>query len=77
MIDWKLGVLQARTLEWVATSFSRNLSDPGTDSESPALQVDPLPLSLQGDPQGDSLSQIRETDRTGTSEDKNSKFQHY
>ena len=54
-----------------------DLPDPGTDSESPVLQMDPLPLSHQGDPQGDSLSQIREIDRTGTSEDKNPKSQHH
>ena len=29
-------ILQARTLEWVATSFSRGSSDPGVEPESPA-----------------------------------------
>ena len=30
------GILQARTLEWVAISFSRDLSDPGIKPVSPA-----------------------------------------
>ena len=43
------GVSQARILEWVAISFSRDLPDPGI----PCLlhwQVDSLPLSHQGSP---------------------------
>ena len=31
------GVLQARMLEWVAISFSRDLPDPGIEPLSPAL----------------------------------------
>ena len=38
-----MGVLQARILEWVAISFSRDLPDPGIEPRSPALQVDSLP----------------------------------
>ena len=30
------GILQARILEWVAISFSRDLPDPGIDPVSPA-----------------------------------------
>ena len=42
---------QARTLEWVAVSSSRDLPDPGRiGSLSPALQVDSLPLSHLGNP---------------------------
>ena len=37
------GILQARILEWVAISFSRDLPDPGIDSRSPALQAETLP----------------------------------
>ena len=33
------GILQARMLEWVAISFSRNLPDPGIEPGSPALQA--------------------------------------
>ena len=40
-------IYQARILEWVATSFSRDLSDPGIKLRSPALQVDSLLLSHQ------------------------------
>jgi len=37
-------ILQARTLEWVAMPSSRsNLSDPGIEPGSPALQADSLP----------------------------------
>ena len=31
------GILQARILEWVAISFSRDLPDPGIEPASPAL----------------------------------------
>ena len=33
------GISQARILEWVAISFSRDLPDPGIKSGSPVLQV--------------------------------------
>ena len=42
------GILQARTLEWIAMSPPGDLPDPGIESMSPAapaLQVDSLPLS--------------------------------
>ena len=44
------GILQARTLEWVATSFSRGSSDPGIKPMSPALQGDSLAVSHLGSP---------------------------
>ena len=31
------GILQARTLDWVAFPFSRDLPDPGIEPRSPAL----------------------------------------
>ena len=34
------GILQARILEWVAISFSRDLPDPGMEPESTTLQAD-------------------------------------
>ena len=37
------GILQARILEWVAISFSKDLPDPEIESRSPALQADTLP----------------------------------
>ena len=37
------GILQARTLEWVAISFCRDLPNPGIEARSPALQADALP----------------------------------
>ena len=36
------GILQARILEWVAISFSRDLPNPGIEPGSPALQADIL-----------------------------------
>ena len=42
------GILQARILEWVATSFSRGSSWPRDQTRSPALPADSLPLSHQG-----------------------------
>ena len=40
------GILLARVLEWVAISFSGDLSDPRTEPESPALQADSLQSDL-------------------------------
>ena len=34
------GILQARILEWVAISFSRDLPDPGIEPRSPTFQAD-------------------------------------
>ena len=45
------GILQARTLEWVAISSSRDLSDPGIEPESFVLQADSL-LVPPGKPNG-------------------------
>ena len=44
------GILQSRILEWVATSFSRDLSDPGLEPRSPTLQADFLPSEPPGKP---------------------------
>jgi len=33
-------ISQARILEWVAISFSKNLPEPGIEPGSPALQTD-------------------------------------
>ena len=43
-------IFQARILEWVVISFSRDLPDPGIEPESPVLQVDSLPLNHLGIP---------------------------
>jgi len=39
------GIFQARILEWVAISSSRDLPDPGIEPQSPVLLADSLPLS--------------------------------
>ena len=44
------GISQARTLEWVAISFSRGSSQPRDRTWSPVLQEDSLPLSHHGSP---------------------------
>ena len=44
------GILQARTPEWVVTSFSRGSSQPRNQTGAPALQVDSLPAELPGKP---------------------------
>ena len=36
------GIFQARILEWVGISFSRDLPNPGIQPRSPALQADGL-----------------------------------
>ena len=42
-------ILQARTLEWVAMSYSRRAnSNPGIEPRSPTLQADSLPSDLKG-----------------------------
>ena len=42
------GILQARILEWVAFLAPGDLPEPGTESESTALQADSLPLNHWG-----------------------------
>ena len=45
------GILQARTLEWVAVLFSRGSSQPRDQTWSPTLQADSLPSESPGKPQ--------------------------
>ena len=45
-------ISQPRILEWVITSSSGDLLNPGMEPTFPALQVDTLPLSHQGSPPG-------------------------
>ena len=46
------GILQARVLEWVAISFSSDLSDPGIKPRSSTLQADAFVSELLGKPGG-------------------------
>ena len=54
LVDYSLpgssvyGIFQARILEWVAISFSRDLSDPGIKLGSLAVQADSLPSEPPG-----------------------------
>ena len=60
------GILQARILEWVATSFSRGSSRPGGRPRSPALQADSLPPEPPGAPvRGSLLPRSRKGPRSG------------
>ena len=43
-------ILQARTLEWVAVPFSRDLPNPEIKPRSPAFQEDSLPAEPPGKP---------------------------
>ena len=43
-------ILQARTLEWVATPSPGDVPIPGIEPGSSALQVDSLPVELSGKP---------------------------
>ena len=45
------GILQAKTLEWVAIPSPGDLSDPGIEPRSPTLQVDSLLTEPPGKPQ--------------------------
>ena len=48
---WLHGILQARTLEWVAFLLSKGSSQPSDQTQiKPALQVDSLPPEPQGKP---------------------------
>jgi len=51
------GIFQARILEWVAIPSPRNLSDPGIEPRSPALQAD----SLTSEPPGKPRIYLRKT----------------
>ena len=44
-------ILQARILEWVAISFSRDLPNPGIEPRSPTLQADALTSEPPGKPE--------------------------
>ena len=44
------GIFQAGILEWLLCPLPGDIPDPGIEPESPALQVDSLPLSHQGSP---------------------------
>ena len=49
------GILQARILQWIALPFSRESSQPGTKSRSPALQAASLPAEPPGKPKNTGL----------------------
>jgi len=44
------GILKARILEWVAIPFPRDLSNPGAEPRSSALQANSLPNEPPGKP---------------------------
>ena len=56
-------ILQARTLEWVAFPFSReifpgDLPNPGIKLKSPALQADSLPAEPPGKPKNTGVGNL-------------------
>ena len=54
------GILQARTLEWVGSLslLPGDLSNPGIEPKSPALQVDSLPAEPQGKPKNTGVGSL-------------------
>ena len=50
-------IFQARILQWVAISFSRDLSDPGIKSRSPTWQVDSSLSKPPGKPNSNSYQE--------------------
>ena len=47
---WSMGILQARSLEWVAMLPPGDLPNPRIEPRSPTLQADSLPSELPGKP---------------------------
>ena len=52
------GILQARTLEWVAFPFFRGLSQPGIEPRSLTFQEDSLPGEPQGKPKNTGVGSL-------------------
>ena len=67
------GILQARMLEWVGSSFSRGSSQP----RSPALQVDSLPTEPQGKPKNTGVGSQSLLQRIFPTQESNQGLLHY
>ena len=52
------GILQARTLEWIAIPFSKGLPNSGIEPTSPPVQVDSLPAELLGKPKNSGVGSL-------------------
>ena len=52
------GILQARTLEWIAIPFSKDLPNSGIEPTSPTVQVDSLPAELLGKPKNSEVGSL-------------------
>ena len=52
------GILQARTLEWVAFPFSKGSSQPMDRTQVSTLQVDSLPAEPQGKPKNPGVGSL-------------------
>ena len=55
---WKVGILQARTLECIAIPSSRSSSQPRDDLRSPTLQADSLLSELPGKPKNTGVGSL-------------------
>ena len=60
------GILQARILEWVAISFPEDLSDPGIEPRSPALQAEALTSEPPRKPSKSQEPPSKESEEDGT-----------
>ena len=49
-VPLSIGIVQARILEWIAISFSKDLPNPGTEPRFLTLQADSLPSESPGKP---------------------------
>ena len=74
-----LGIFQARILEWVAISFSRDLPNPGIEPGSPALQADALPSEPPGKPFHAKMGSIKDRNSMDLTEaeDTKKRWQEY
>ena len=52
------GILQARTLEWVAFPSPEDLPNPGIKPRSPTFQADSLPAKPQGKPKNTGVGSL-------------------
>ena len=52
------GILQARTLEWVAFPSPEDLPNPGIEPRSSTLQADSLPAEPQGKPKNTGVGNL-------------------
>ena len=76
MDDTVHGILQARILEWVAFSFSRESPQPRDRTQVSTLQADSFPAEPQGKPQNTDVSSLSLLQRILPTQESNRGFLH-